>query len=474
MTDSLHLVGTQETNAHFPHLGQRFIPKNVGYALVVSALADVFVTRLQRRGTMIGYQTMPVENIPPDVNTITFLINPAYTMNGSLDGMTGSSATSQRFHKHVPAMRSRYGSLYPASYYRLEEAYALKQAIEQQDKNREAYFTQFNSLRVSAAAIDQDIDMEADDDNLIEVGGRGDSEADLTPEQREARAREREEKAKQLEEDVEKRQKEQDEKASKKRVEIARHIEDQSQRSHATASFAAWQKKMENIQLKAGKRNIVNTYVWDADGGFRAESQSFANAAEHSIGGSFSLDAGLGFQGNFKVLAASVELTAQATVNMTQTMSKTESRSQGVNLNVDLRGVESRGVTDHKDRPLLPGEKVNRYRFMSYYLEGNTSHFNDFFDHVVDPEWLAGNSEEARALRQSRGKANKTWRVLHRVTYVERPALNGFGQDLHSLKPDTGATELLEIRETVDRLEKRNTALEKKLDAILKRLQTPV
>ena len=44
--------------------------------------------------------------------------------------------------------------------------------------------------------------------------------------------------------------------------------------------------------------------------------------------------------------------------------------------------------------------------------------------------WLAGNDEEARALRQvDRSKKNKTWRVLHRVTYVERPALMNFGQD---------------------------------------------
>jgi hypothetical protein len=71
-----------------------------------------------------------------------------------------------------------------------------------------------------------------------------------------------------------------------------------------------------------------------------------------------------------------------------------------------------------------PGEKVNRYRFMSYYLEGETRHYDDFFRQVVDPEWLAGNSESARALRQVKGgRPNKTWRVLHRVTYVERPAL---------------------------------------------------
>jgi hypothetical protein len=128
MTDKLELRGTPEETVKFPHLGTRFIPKNIGYALVVSALADVFVTRLARSGKMVGYQVQPVDGIPPDVNTITFLMNPAYTMNGSLDGMTGSSATSDRFFKHVPEMRSQYGSLYPASYYRLKEAYDLKRS----------------------------------------------------------------------------------------------------------------------------------------------------------------------------------------------------------------------------------------------------------------------------------------------------------------------------------------------------------
>ena len=30
-------------------------------------------------------------------------------------------------------------------------------------------------------------------------------------------------------------------------------------------------------------------------------------------------------------------------------------------------------------------------------------------------------------------KPNKTWRILHRVTYVERPALMGFGKDTRPL-----------------------------------------
>ena len=131
----------------------------------------------------------------------------------------------------------------------------------------------------------------------------------------------------------------------------------------------------------------------------------------------------MGFQGE---VAAGFAwgLTAQATVHMTQTMTKKETQSKGFSLNVSVAGIERQGITDYKDRPILPGEKVDRYRFMSFYLEGSTNNFNDFFAYVVDPEWLASNDEEARALRQTAvGSPNKTWRILHRVTYVERPAL---------------------------------------------------
>lgn len=158
MSDKLELRGTPEERAKFPHLGTRFIPKNIGYALVVSAIADVFVTRLARSGKMVGYQVQPVDGIPPDVNTITFLMNPAYTMNGSLDGLTGSSATTDRFFKHVPEMRSQYGSLYPASYYRLQEAYDLKRQIEAEDKRRESYFSNFDVRLVDETSLDRNID----------------------------------------------------------------------------------------------------------------------------------------------------------------------------------------------------------------------------------------------------------------------------------------------------------------------------
>lgn len=231
---------------------------------------------------------------------------------------------------------------------------------------------------------------------------------------------------------------------------------------------------MEDIQIRAGKRNIVNTYVWDADGGLRSEAQSFASTAEHTIGGSFELSAALGFEGNYGAIATA-ELTAMASIHMTQTMNKTETHSRGIELNIDLSGVEGRNVTDYDDHPLQPGEKVKRYRFMSFYLEGSTDNFNDFFSYVVDPEWLATNSEEARALRQARGKPNKAWRVLHRVTYVERPALMGFGLDLQALSvvQEDSDTEpdLSDMRDAIGTLQKENSLLKEKLNLILSKLK---
>jgi hypothetical protein len=468
MTDKLELRGTPEVTPKFPHLGTRFVPKNIGYALVVSAIADVFVTRLARSGKMIGYQVQPVDGIPPDVNTITFLMNPAYTMNGSLDGLTGSSATSDRFFKHVPEMRSQYGSLYPASYYRLKEAYNLKRQIEAEDKRRESYFSNFDVRLVDETSLNRNIDS-GDAPTTIGVEREEDKPGVQMTDEEKQKAQD--DKVQKFQRSAAQSADKTSEATKQKQAEIQSKIDDQEKRVQATDSFAGWQKRMENLQIRSAKRNIVNTYIWDADGGLRTESQSFANTVEHNIGGSFSLNAGLGVRAEFE-LGADVELTAQATVNMTQTMSKTELRSKGFELTVDLSGLEYKGITDYKDRPILPAEKVDRYRFMSFYLEGSTNHFQDFFNYVVDPEWLASNDEEARALRQTQaGKPNKTWRVLHRVTYVERPALMGFGRDVRQLRAADELSDQQTLLAKIAKLEESNRQLEAKLDKILDALK---
>jgi hypothetical protein len=488
-SNRLELRGSQEQDAHFPLLGKRFVPKNVGYALVTSGLADVFVSKLRKSDRMVGYQVLPVEGVPIDVNTITFMINPAYTMAGSLDGMTGTRATSQRVFGQVPEMRTQYGSLYPASYFRLQEAYDLKKRIDNQDLQHQAYFNQFNAGLVDETSLNDQTggpnmtassseiealkkQIKTKNDDIKQKKAEQEKLPSNSPQvtvlQQQINALEKEvqkleeQKQELMEEeqdankaDVEKRQKE-----------IEAVHSDLSAREHASTSFAAWQRTMESLQVRAGKRNIVNTYIWDADGGFHAEEQPFASTIEHSIGGSFDFSIALGVKAKVAISKVLVESKAYTRTKLTQTMSKTEASGKGMELRVNVDGVESRGITDHRDYPILPGEKVDRYRFMSFYLEKHADHWKDFFNQVVDPEWLASNDEEARALRQTQNALpNEVWRVLHRVTYVERPALMGFG---HQQPPRVQvADEMQKLRGQVSQLTAKLESIDSKLNRLL-------
>ncbi|WP_428268295.1 LamG domain-containing protein [Haliangium sp.] len=440
MTDSIRLTGLQEPEARFPHLGRRYTPKNVGYALVISGMADVFVTSLARTGRMVGYEVRPVQGVPLDVNTITFLINPAYIKNGSLDGLVGSAAADPLFYHHVPEMRSQYGALYPASYYRLNEAYALKERLERRDKARETYFANYDVTGLSAIVSGGDIDSESDEAASIDAGSSNPDNAG--DDKRRLKAD-----------------------AAKREQAIGARSSAVTARVRAASAFDAWQRRMERLLIHAGKRNIVNTYVWDADGGMRSEEQGFAETVEHTIGGGFSASGGGNLNASLMFAGFALETSLMVNASTHKTLSKTQTTDKSFQLQVDMSGMEGNDITDLQDYPLYPGEKVDRYRFMTFYLEGHTDHFHDFFSRVVDPEWLMSNDEEARALRQTMaGRPNRCWRVMHRVTYVERPVLMGFGRDMRTLADEDQATR--EIINYFDGIDARHDELVKRLEAI--------
>ncbi|MGB1015284.1 MAG: LamG-like jellyroll fold domain-containing protein, partial [Nannocystaceae bacterium] len=137
-SDKLTLKGNRETKAQYPSLGLRYEPKNVGYATIISTLADIFVIRLQNSKRVVSYRVLPVKDIPPDISTVTFMINPAYTKNGTLDGQIGSKSAPGDVYRHVAKARAQYGSAVDASYFRLREAYALRDAIERSNRSTEA------------------------------------------------------------------------------------------------------------------------------------------------------------------------------------------------------------------------------------------------------------------------------------------------------------------------------------------------
>ena len=373
------------------------------------------------------------------------------------------------------------------------EAYDLKKRIDNQDLQHQAYFNQFNAGLVDQTSLNDQAggpNMTASNSELEalkkQIKTKND---DINTKKREKKTEERKPnpdsaKVKLLNKEIEdledevndlEAQKqelmEEQQDANKADVEqrqkdIEAVHSDLSAREHASTSFAAWQRTMESLQVRAGKRNIVNTYIWDADGGFHAEQQQFASTIEHSIGGSFNLSIGLGGKSKVAVSKMMLAATALATTKLTQTMSKTEASGKGMELRVNVDGVESRGITDHRDYPILPGEKVDRYRFMSFYLEKKVDHWKDFFNQVVDPEWLASNDEEARALRQTKNAMpNEVWRVLHRVTYVERPALMGFG---HQQPPRVQvADEMQKLRGQVSQLTAKLESIDSKLNRLL-------
>ncbi len=376
-SEALSLKGARETTPQFPALGHRYVPKNVGYATVISSLADIFVLRLRASKRMVSYRVAPVKDVPPDINTVTFLINPNYTLNGSLDGQVGSQPADKQLYGHIPAARAQYGSAVEASYFRLHEAYALRDAIERSNRSIEALSVNLRSDLLEQTRQPATTNLSGSSDKNKEAAGKQSKQGMQT---------------------------------------IA------SQKNKVTAAKPP---SIDKLIAQTPKGNIVNSYVWDGDGGLRGQTQAFATSWKHVLGGSFSVDVGAGAKFQWNGFGAGFLFDFMVSAHLSMSFTNTTEKSRAMELNVGL-SCENRDITDNQDRPLHPGEKVDRYRFMSFALQASTHHFNDFFDRVVDPVWLRSNDEEAVLLRQlDRTKPNQAWRVLHRVTFVERPSTGG-------------------------------------------------
>jgi hypothetical protein len=188
------------------------------------------------------------------------------------------------------------------------------------------------------------------------------------------------------------------------------------------------------------RRNLVNTYVWTSDGGLFAETQQTMDVQSEVSGGSYDFKWMVGF--DFKVafaimkVAVGVELNAMFGAHQHLSVNKSRESSTAFQVNASLDNVErdiyQRGAgnivlvdtTDPKrPKPLKTPYKVDAYRFMTFYLEPNSDHFDLFFNRIVDPIWLAQSDDPAAAaLREARdeGKKPACWRMMHRVTYVSR------------------------------------------------------
>jgi PKD repeat protein len=121
----------------FEDVGRRFIPENMGFALVQSQTADVFALRLKHNSALVSYQMRPNPDIPPDRNIINFPLNPSYTKQGTLDGKIGFNPD--------PAYPNALTYSNDSSFYKPVEAFALKQRIQREEERIKAYYEQYDA-----------------------------------------------------------------------------------------------------------------------------------------------------------------------------------------------------------------------------------------------------------------------------------------------------------------------------------------
>jgi large repetitive protein len=107
---------------------RRYIPGNIGSALVKSRVADLYALRIPSSGALVSLSAEPNPDIPVDINILRFPIDPLYQLAGSLDGRIGL--------QKAPMTAS--------SYFKPREAYTLKRDVERQRQALAAYFEQTN------------------------------------------------------------------------------------------------------------------------------------------------------------------------------------------------------------------------------------------------------------------------------------------------------------------------------------------
>ena len=342
------------------YVGRRYIPANVGLALVQSDTMDVFALRLAHNNALVSYRFLPNPDIPKDWNIITFPLNPNYTKQGTLDGKVGLKEDgSVQVDPHYPNA-ANYGQW---SYFKPIEAYSLKKRIERQRQELATYYDQYSTF--------QNVSYQATG-SLDELRGK-----------------------------------------------------------------------------QIATRNLVNTYVWTADGGFFSESTDVMEATTETTTGFYSFQGmaggGLDFSLSVGILSVGFELDAMFGGHLatTKTKGRDTEKSFALEVEVDVErdiqmyantetlktkyhgqfDPEELGVYDAQGNPIKQPGKVDAYRFMTFYFEPTAENFEDFFGKVVDPIWLEQSSDpNAIALRQANqgDKKPSCWRVFHRVTFVSR------------------------------------------------------
>ncbi|WP_018635739.1 LamG-like jellyroll fold domain-containing protein [Parafrankia elaeagni] len=378
-------------------IGRRWMPSNVGFALVRSSTADIYALRLTHNKALVAYHMMPSPDVPEDWNLIQFPINPRYTKQGTLDGTVGFSDKGKVLDPDYPqaAGRGEY------SYFKPDEAYALKRRIEH---NRQRLRSYYQSLSTQPPDI-----LRSFGEGLGATMKQFGIEAGLT--------------------------------LGAAAIPFVGPFLGIAAGAGAGV-LSVLNPHLDDITLPDdtrlvdgfSRRDLVNTYIWSADGGFLTETTETTDAVSETTSGTFTATRTekIGLEVGAEVIISAdlgLNLTGSMGYTSTRTATKTSTKTFSLNVtygyNAALWKVTKDGnrVTDATGAGKRQEGKVDAYRFMTFYLDSDSANFEDFYGKVVDPTWIRESTDpNAVALRQARQSTKKPpcWRVMHRVTYVSR------------------------------------------------------
>jgi hypothetical protein len=224
---------------------------------------------------------------------------------------------------------------------------------------------------------------------------------------------------------------------------LKRRIERQAQQlqsyydSVSTETHApdrAAEKASEVANKSSARRNLANTHIWTAVGGFFAESTETTDAVTETTGGSYSVKGTISGGGMFELALAAggAKMGFEASIAGGTSVTRTRAKAATKTFGLDIECTGGRDLQRYKDggtavydpvtnQPVTVPGRVDAYRFMTFYLDVTKDNFEDFYGKIVDPLWLA-TSPQAAALRQANQADQKPpcWRVFHRVTFISR------------------------------------------------------
>ena len=178
-------------------------------------------------------------------------------------------------------------------------------------------------------------------------------------------------------------------------------------------------------KAQIARRSLVNTYVWNSDGGLYSEEEQFGAVREESVSGSYELVGQAGVYAEASVMigpAASFEMLFGGRIHTKAMKSRRDATSFGIHVNMPGEGLLNKRMAALPEGFPEPGQypvaydpdacpgKVNQYRFMSFYLAPRKKNFDDFHK-IVDQDWLEQDQGVRRHLRPGRVRAQAGPRI---------------------------------------------------------------